>query len=134
MLSKRSVFSTAISGCGHLQRLVLIVFAAGQHGPGNASQFVADGDDDFVARCTLSQPMHPLPESSGVVLDAKQYGASTVDQHATPIDVAALADTEQFLLTPGGVLPWHDANPGREVASPPKRSSITDGGHGCGCR
>jgi len=36
--------------------------------------------------------MHPLPESSGVVLDAKQYRPSTVDQHATQINVAALAD------------------------------------------
>jgi type II secretory pathway component PulJ len=32
--------------------------------------------------------VHPLPESSGVILDAKQYGASPVDQHATQIDVA----------------------------------------------
>jgi len=39
--------------------------------------------------------MHRLPESSCVVLNAKQYCAGTVDQHATEIDVAALADAEQ---------------------------------------
>src|SRR6266567_5661529 len=76
--------------------------------------------------------MHPLPESSCVVLDPKQYRAGTVDQHATEIDVAALADAEQLLLAPGGVLPWHHANPGREVTSPAEGSSVTDGGHGCG--
>jgi hypothetical protein len=49
-----------------------IVFAARQHGPGDARQFVGDCDHNFVARSTLRQPVHPLPEPSGVVLDAKQ--------------------------------------------------------------
>jgi len=62
-----------------LQRLMSILFAAGQHSPGHASQLVRDRDHDFVARSTLSQPVHPLPESSGVVLNAKQYRAGTVD-------------------------------------------------------
>ena len=64
--------------------------------------------------------MHPLPEASGVILDAKQYRASTVDQHAPEIDVASLADAEQFLLPSGGVLPWHHANPGGKVTPSPK--------------
>jgi hypothetical protein len=76
--------------------------------------------------------MHPLPESSGVVLNAKQYRAGTMDQHATQIDVAALADAEQLLLASGGVLPRDDANPGREIACPAKSSSVANGGHGCG--
>src|ERR1019366_6824815 len=66
-----------------LQRLMSILFTAGQHSPGHASQLVRDRDHDFVARSTLSQPMHPLPESSCVVLNAKQYRAGTVDQHTT---------------------------------------------------
>jgi len=92
---------------------VLRVFAAGQYGPGDASQFVGDSYDDFVARGTLSQSVHLLPESPAVVLDAKSHGAGTVDQHATQIDVAALANAEQFLLASGRVLSWHDANPGQ---------------------
>ena len=48
-----------------------IVLAAGQHGPGDASQFVGDSDNDFVARSTLRQPMYLLPESAAVILDAK---------------------------------------------------------------
>jgi len=32
-----------------------------------------------------------IPESSGVVLDAKQYRAVKVDQHATQTEVAAFA-------------------------------------------
>src|SRR6201993_1212449 len=108
-----------------------VVFTAGQHSPGDAGQFVGDRDHDFVARSTLSQPVHPLPESSAVVLDAKEHGAGTVDQHATQIDIAALAHAEQLLLAPGGVLPRHDANPGREVASAAEGSPVADGGHSC---
>src|SRR5262249_57080071 len=89
----------------------VLIFPAGKYSPGHASQFVGDCDHDFVARCTLHQPMNPLPESSGVVLDPKQHCTSTVDQHATQIDVAALADAEQFLFSPGGVLPWHHTHP-----------------------
>ena len=81
---------------------------------------------------TLRQPTHPLPESSGVVLDAKQYRASTVDQHATQIDIAALADAVQLLLASGGVLSGHHAHPGREVASATKGRAVADGGHGGG--
>jgi hypothetical protein len=76
--------------------------------------------------------MHPLPEASGVIPDAKQYRASTVDQHAPEIDVASLADAEQFLFACGGVLPWHHANPGGKVTPAAKGSSITDGGHSRG--
>jgi hypothetical protein len=106
-LSKRSVFSTA--------RIRLRSAAAvGVDSPcqdstaQDASQFVSDCDNIFVARSTLGNPAHPLPEPSGVALDAKQYRASTVDQHATQIDVATFADAEHLLLAPGGVLPWHD--------------------------
>jgi hypothetical protein len=55
-----------------------------------------------------------------------------VDQHATETDVASLADAKQLLLAPGGVLPWHDAHPSREVASAAKGSSIAGSGYGCG--
>src|ERR1700756_665903 len=80
----------------------------------------------------LRPPMHPLPESSGVVLDAKQHSAGTVDQHATQIDIAALADAVQLLLAPGGVLSGDHAHPGRKVAPATKARAVADGGHGGG--
>src|ERR1700746_2830857 len=83
------------------QRLMSIVLAAGQHGPGDARPFVGNCDHDLITRGKLRQSLHPPPESSGVVLHTKQYGAGTVDQHATQIDVAALADAVKFLLAPG---------------------------------
>src|SRR5206468_6869254 len=110
---------------------MLIIFAAGQHGPGDASQFVGDCDHYFVTWCPLGKPVHLPPETSGVILDAKQYGPSSVDQHATQIDVAALADAEQLLLAFGGVLAGHDANPGCEVPPTAKGSPVADCGHGC---
>jgi hypothetical protein len=107
-----------------------IVSAAGQHRPGDARQFVGDRHHDLTGS-TLGQPVHPL-ESSGVVLDAEPYRSSTVDQHATQIDVAALADTVQVLLASGGVLSGHDPNPGRAVASATKGGAVADSRHSGG--
>src|SRR5690349_2474322 len=108
-----------------------IGFVTRQHGPGHASEFVRDRDDDFVAWCTLRKPVHPLPESPGVVLDPKQHRTSTVDEHATQINVATFADAEQLLFASGRVLPWHDTNPSCEIASATKGCSVPNGGHGC---
>src|ERR1700758_34326 len=115
-----------------LQRLMSIVLAAGQHGPGDARQLISDRHYNLVVWTPLRKPMHPLPESSGVVLDAKQYRAGTVDQHATQIDIAALADAVQLLLAPGEVLSGHHAHPGRKVAPATKGRAVADGGHGGG--
>ena len=131
MLSKRSVFSTAISGCGYLQRLMLIIFAAGQHGPGYARQFVGDCDHYFVTWCPLGKPVHPLPETSGVILDAKQYGPSTVDQHATQIGVASLADAIQLCVAAGRVLSRYEAEPGCELSPLVECGSVADRGDRC---
>src|SRR5215469_8378732 len=109
-----------------------IVFAAGQHRPGDASQLVGDGYDDFVAWSRLCEPMHPLSKSSRIVLDAKQDRASTVDQHAAQINIAALADAVQSRLASGGVLSGHDAHPGCKVAAAAKGRSVADGGYGGG--
>jgi len=109
-----------------------IIFATGQHSPGHARQLIRDCHHHLVVRRTLRQPMYPLSESSGVVLDAQQDRTSTVDQHATQIRIAPLAHAEQLLLASGGVLSRYDAQPSREVASPPKRRAIADGSHGCG--
>jgi hypothetical protein len=109
-----------------------IVFTAGQHRPGDASQLVGDGYDDFVAWSTLCEWMHPLPKSSRVVLDAKQHRTSTVDQHATQINVAALADAVQSRFAPGGVLSGHNAHPRCKIASAAKGRSVANGDHGGG--
>ncbi len=122
-------FPRPSSGRQLLPRLMSIVLAAGQHGPGDARQFVGNCYHDFVAWSTLGKSVYPLPESSGVVLDAKQYRPSTVDQHATQINIAALADAVEFLLAPGGVLPRHHPHPGCEVASATKGRAVADGGH-----
>src|SRR5208282_1277029 len=113
-------------------RLMSIVSAAGQHGPGDTRQFIRNRHHHLIAWSTLGQPLYPLPESSGVVFHAKQDGASTVDQHATQINVAALADAVQFLLAAGRVLPWHHPNPSCEVAPATKRSPVADSSHGGG--
>src|SRR6266568_9452176 len=80
----------------------------------------------WASRCTH------CPNPSVSYLTRSSTARAPWNQHATQIDVATLADAEQLLLAPGGVLPWHHANPGGEVASPAKGSPVADGGHGCG--
>lgn len=111
------------SSCRALQMLMAIVFAAGQHGPGDARQFVGDGDNHFVAWSSLTQPVNPLSQSRSVVLDAPHHSAGSVDQHAPQIDIAAFTDAEQSLLSASGVLPRHDAKPSRQIARP-RRTSL----------
>jgi hypothetical protein len=101
-----------------------IVPAAGQHCPGDAGKFVGDRDHHFVPWNSLTQPMHLLSQSRSVVLDAKRHGTGPVDQHATQIDVAAFTYAQRPVLASGGILPWHDSNPGREIASPVKRCPV----------
>jgi hypothetical protein len=109
-----------------------MVLAAGQHGPGDARQFISDRHYKFIVWNTLRQPPHPLPESPGVVLNAKQYRAGAVDQHATQINVAALADAVEFLLPPGRVLSRYHPNPSCEVAAATKDRAVADGSDGGG--
>src|SRR5215831_11543857 len=52
-----------------------------------------------------------------------------MNQHATQINVAAFTDAEQPLFTSRGVLPWHDPNPGGEIAPPAKRCPVANGSH-----
>ena len=76
-----------------------IVFATGQHRPGDTSYFVGNATTTLLLG-PLTQPMHPLSQSRSVVLDAKQHRTCTVDQHATQIGIAAFTDTEQLLFPP----------------------------------
>src|ERR1700683_3694864 len=83
---------------------MLIPLATKQHRPGNACEFVGDGDDDLVARGSGFELMHPLSEAAGVVLDAIEHRTCTMDEHAAQIFVAPLADAQQSGLTASGAL------------------------------
>ena len=116
MLSKRSVFSTAIRPTSAAAAADVDSLCRWTARPRRCAPVCwQNGHHDLIARRTRGQSLHPLSESSGVVLHAEQNRAGTVDQHATQINVAALADAEQLLLAPGGVLPWHDSQPSGEV-------------------
>jgi hypothetical protein len=93
---------------------------------------VGDGNYDLVAWQPAVPAGAPTAESSAVVTDAEQDGSGSLDQHATQINVAALADAKQLLFASRGVLPWHDTNPSREVTPAAEGGSISDGGYGCG--
>jgi hypothetical protein len=70
-----------MSRCDHLQRLIPVVFAAGQHRLGYASQLVGDGDHDFIAGSTLSQPQAARGYSK-----TTSDGPAELHTHELPLD------------------------------------------------
>src|ERR1700733_4938072 len=80
--------------------MMLIPLATEQHRPGNACEFVGDGDDDLVARGSGFELMHPLSEAAGVVLDAIEHRTCTMDEHAAQIFVARLLMPNSLGLPP----------------------------------
>jgi hypothetical protein len=75
--------------------------------------------------------MDPVTESCSVVLHAQQHGACSVDEHASQVEVATLADAVELGLASGGMLAGNQAEPGGEVASFAEGSAVANGGHGC---
>jgi hypothetical protein len=56
-----------------------------------------------------------------------------MDQHLAQVDVAALADPEEFGLASRGHLLWHQPQPGRQVPAASKRSGVANRGRQRGC-
>jgi hypothetical protein len=77
---------------------MLIPLATKQHRPGYTCELIGDGDDDLVAGGSGFELMHPSSETAGVILNAIEHRACTMDEHAAQIFVAALADAQQSSL------------------------------------
>src|SRR6516162_5491540 len=92
--------------------------------------------------CWLALPPPPGSAAAGAVrsptdrhgrLRAQQISAGAVDQKPAPILVAALGYPAQAMFAAGGSLPWHQAQPGRELAPTAEAARFYHGGgEGCG--
>src|SRR5258708_32579908 len=71
------------------------------------------------ARSCVSQGYFP-----GILLGAPQYGDRPDDENAPQVAVALFGDRPELLLAPGRILPRHQPDPGREIASRPEDSRV----------
>lgn len=120
--------------CGDLRRhapVVRLRVAARLHDrPGDACNLVGKGTDGHISVSTLSDLDQPTLQ--GVVqmlflLDP--YGSCPLNEQPSEIAVATFRDVEQAGFTACVELPWHDADPRRQVARPTKIGTITNGRH-----
>ena len=49
-----------------------------------------------------------------------------MNQDLAQVAVAPLADAEQLRLASGGILPWHNAQPGGELPALAERCAVAD--------
>src|SRR5204862_3827414 len=97
-------------------------------------------------RCARSCWLAPRRRPAAVAVDAthrprigigrlrsQQISAGAVDQKPAQILVAALGYPAQAMFAAGGILPWHQTQPGRELAPTAEAARFYHrGGEGCG--
>src|SRR5438067_4005533 len=71
------------------------------------------------ARSCVSQGYLP-----GILLGAPQHSDRPDDKNAPQVAVSLLGDRSELLLAPGRILPRHQSDPGRKIASRPEDSRV----------
>src|SRR5258705_7420235 len=71
------------------------------------------------ARSCVSQGYFP-----GFSLGAPQHSDRSNDENAPQVAISLLGDRSELLLAPGRILPRHQPDPGREIASRPEDSRV----------
>ena len=84
------------------------------------------GGDVFTAPCLQRQG--PPREPVGLVLGMAQYRSGTMDEQRAQISISALADAQEPLLAPAGVLARRQTEVGRHRAAIGKLPGIAHGG------
>src|SRR5262252_5491646 len=76
----------------------------------------------------------PITHGSALVaFERSKIGAGAVDHKPAQIWVAALGYPAQAMFAAGGILPWHQTQPGRELAPTAEAARFYHrGGDGCG--
>ncbi|KQT22791.1 hypothetical protein ASG57_26310 [Bradyrhizobium sp. Leaf396] len=62
-----------------------------------------------------------------------EVGSRSMNEELADVAVPALADTEELLLTSGGVFPRNKSQPCSQIASLLELAPVTDGRKNCGC-
>src|SRR5262249_37616469 len=88
----------------------LVVLMPVHHRPGDARRLVRQRDGHDQRRPPPTEPDHPRIGFGR--LRAQQISAGAVDQKPAQIWVAALGYPAQAMFAAGGILPWHQTQPG----------------------
>ena len=100
--SRRRLFRSISCRC--CARRGPVVFAGGEHSPGDAGELIRHSDHQHVARRSGFQCVHPGTNRKAVSFYTHSGCARAVDQNLAQVDVAALADAQQLGLTARRVL------------------------------
>src|SRR5262249_26610756 len=109
-LASSRTWLSGLSRRGH----ALVVLMPVHHRPGDAGGLVGERDGYDQRRSPPTEPDHPRIGFGR--LRSQQISAGAVDQKPAQILVAALGYPAQAMFAAGGILPWHQAQPGRELA------------------
>src|SRR5712671_5788474 len=111
------LFSSSPSPLGSFSKLRRPIGATmGQQRPGRARHLVGERhryDLEGPPRQELREP----EIFAGVLLGTPQHGDRPDDENAPQVAVALFGDRSELLLAPGRILPRHQPDPGREIAS-----------------
>src|SRR5262245_38410165 len=126
-LASSRTWLSGLSRRGH----ALVVLMPVHHRPGDARGLVGERDGYDQRRSPPTEPDHPRIGFGR--LRSQQISAGTVDQKPAQILVAALGYPAQAMFAAGGILPWHQTQPGRELAPTAEAARFYHrGGDGCG--
>ncbi len=94
-----------------------VILAAGQHRPPDASHLVSKRYRDEPDRLAVEHPLQPFSVSWCFGPGETNHAGGADDQEPTDRAVAGLGDPAEPVFAPAGVLPGHQAQPSRQVAT-----------------
>ena len=94
-----------------------------------SGQLVRHRDNRNIAVHPIFQLIHPRVQCQSVSMGLGENGSRAMDEQTPEIRIAAFADPEQLRLSSGRVLPWDQAQPGRELMPLDERRSVSDRSH-----
>src|SRR5262249_43260963 len=113
--------------------LIWKVPAVVQHAPGDARQLVGERDRKLVvmhARCGGLDPALEAVAFPGLGPQPKDNARRLHEEHAQ-VAITAFGDATEQSTTTRRHLPWHQSEPGAEVAALAEDIADADGRHGC---
>lgn len=89
----------------------------GEQRPDDAGVLGGDRDAGAVVATTLTHRERPARQPILTALGGLQHGTSAQDQQSAQVGIATPSDVAEPGLAAGGVLPWHQPEPGGELPS-----------------
>lgn len=101
-----------------------------QHAPDDSSELVGQGSGELVAMHARRRVLQPRSEAELTpVVRSHQDDVRRLDEQRAQISTAPLRDSAQDRAPASAVLPWDQAEPRAEVATPVERFATSDRGN-----